>query len=78
MDSEKEKTIKLIIAEKLGVSENKVVPQMDFVNDLGADSLDMVELIMAYEDHFDIDIPDAEAEHIKTVKDAIELLDRKI
>ncbi|MBD3239427.1 MAG: acyl carrier protein, partial [Chitinivibrionales bacterium] len=56
--SERETKIKQIIAEKLGVSEDKVIAQASFVDDLGADSLDQVELIMAFEDAFDIDIPD--------------------
>ncbi len=76
--SERETKIKQIIAEKLGVSEDKVVAQASFVDDLGADSLDQVELIMAFEDAFDIDIPDEDAEKMKTVKDAIDYLDSKL
>lgn len=76
--SERETKIKQIIAEKLGVSEDKVIAQASFVDDLGADSLDQVELIMAFEDAFDIDIPDEDAEKMKTVKDAIEYLDSKL
>jgi len=76
--SESEGKIKQIIAEKLGVSEDKVVPQASFVDDLGADSLDQVELIMAFEDAFDVDIPDEDAEKLKTVKDAMDYLESKI
>ncbi len=76
--SEQEAKIKQIIAEKLGVSEDKVTPQASFVDDLGADSLDQVELIMAFEDAFDIDIPDEDAEKMKTVKDAIDYLASKL
>jgi acyl carrier protein len=76
--SEREAKIKQIIAEKLGVSEDKVVPQAAFVDDLGADSLDQVELIMAFEDAFDIEIPDEDAEKMKSVKDAIEYLNSKL
>ena len=68
--SEMETKVKQIIAEKLGVSEDKVNPQASFVDDLGADSLDQVELIMAFEDAFDVEIPDEDAEKLKTVKDA--------
>lgn len=76
--SEKETKIKQIIAEKLGVSEDKVVPAASFVDDLGADSLDQVELIMAFEDAFDIEIPDDAAEKLKTVKDAFDYLSSKL
>lgn len=76
--SEKEAKIKQIIAEKLGVSEDKVTPQASFVDDLGADSLDQVELIMAFEDAFDIEIPDEDAEKMKTVKDAVDYLNSKL
>jgi acyl carrier protein len=55
--SEREAKVKQIIAEKLGVSEDKITPQASFVDDLGADSLDQVELIMAFEDEFDVEIP---------------------
>jgi acyl carrier protein len=76
--SEKETKIKQIIAEKLGVSEDKVIPQASFIDDLGADSLDQVELIMAFEDAFDIEIPDEDAEKLHTVKDAMDYLESKI
>ena len=76
--SEREAKIKQIIAEKLGVAAEKITPQASFVDDLGADSLDQVELIMAFEDAFDIDIPDEDAEKMKTVKDAMDYLDSKL
>jgi acyl carrier protein len=76
--SEKETKIKQIIAEKLGVSEDKVTTQASFIDDLGADSLDQVELIMAFEDAFDIEIPDEDAEKLRTVKDAMDYLESKI
>ena len=61
-----------IIVEQLSVERDKVVPNASFVDDLGADSLDLVELIMAMEEGFDIEIPDEEAEKIATVQDAID------
>jgi len=64
--------VKKIIAEQLGVEEDKVVAAASFVEDLGADSLDTVELVMALEEHFEIEIPDEVAQKILTVKDAIE------
>lgn len=76
--SEMETKVKQIIAEKLGVSEDKINPQASFVEDLGADSLDQVELIMAFEDAFDVEIPDEDAEKMKTVKDALEYLSTKV
>lgn len=63
-----------IIAESLGVDRNEVVPSADFVQDLNADSLDIVELVMAIEKEFMIDIPDEQAEVIKTVQDAIDYI----
>ena len=60
-----------IIVEQLGVSREEVVPQASFIDDLGADSLDIVELVMAMEEEFEVEIPDEEAENIKTVGDAI-------
>jgi acyl carrier protein len=76
--SEMETKVKQIIAEKLGVSEDKVNPQASFVDDLGADSLDQVELIMAFEDAFDVEIPDEDAEKMRTVKDALDYLASKV
>ena len=66
-----EDKVKKIIAEKLSVELEEVVPEAAFVDDLGADSLDLVELIMSMEEEFDIDISDEDAEQIATVKDAI-------
>jgi acyl carrier protein len=73
-----ETKVKAIIAEKLGVNEDKVNPQASFVDDLGADSLDQVELIMAFEDAFDVEIPDEDAEKMRTVKDAMDYLSSKV
>ena len=64
--------VKRIIADKLSVDIQEVVPEASFVDDLGADSLDLVELIMTMEEEFDIDIPDEDAEKMVTVQDAIE------
>jgi acyl carrier protein len=66
-----EDKIKKIIAEKLGVEASEVVPEASFVDDLGADSLDLVELIMSMEEEFEIDISDEDAEKLVTVKDAL-------
>jgi acyl carrier protein len=66
-----------IIVEQLSVEKEKVVPNASFVDDLGADSLDLVELIMAMEEGFDIEIPDEDAEGITTVQDAIEYVKKK-
>jgi acyl carrier protein len=67
-----EDKVKKIIAEKLSVDLDEIVPSASFADDLGADSLDLVELIMSMEEEFDIDIPDEDAEKILTVQDAIE------
>jgi acyl carrier protein len=66
-----EDKVKKIISQKLGVDLGDVTPQAKFVDDLGADSLDLVELIMSMEEEFEIDIPDEEAEKLETVQDAI-------
>ena len=73
MQKTKELTSKLkeIIAEQLGISEDEIVPEASFIDDLGADSLDLVELIMALEEEFDMEISDDDAEKIQTVQDAI-------
>ena len=63
-----------IIVEQLSVEKDKVVPKASFVDDLGADSLDLVELIMAMEEEFDVEIPDEEAEKISTVQNAIDFV----
>ena len=65
-----------IIVEQLSVEKDKVVSEASFVDDLGADSLDLVELIMAMEEKFDIEIPDEDAEKIVTVKDAVDYVDK--
>src|SRR5579859_6668633 len=72
-----EQKVKQIIVEQLGVDENQVDNTASFVDDLGADSLDIVELVMAFEEAFDIDIPDEDAEKIVTVKDAIDYIENK-
>ena len=69
-----EKKVKEIVAEQLGRDANEVTDGASFIDDLGADSLDIVELVMAMEDEFGIEIPDEEAEKIKTVKDVIEYI----
>jgi len=69
-----EDKIKKMIADKLGVDISEVVPEASFVDDLGADSLDLVELVMSMEEEFDIDISDEDAEKIATVKDAIDFI----
>ncbi|MBW1637377.1 MAG: acyl carrier protein [Deltaproteobacteria bacterium] len=66
-----------IIVEQLSVEKEKVVPNASFVDDLGADSLDLVELIMAMEEGFDIEIPDEDAEGIATVQDAIDYVNKQ-
>lgn len=71
-----EDKVKKVIAEKLSVDLDEVVPEASFVDDLGADSLDLVELIMSMEEEFDIEIPDEEAEKLVTVKDAIDFINR--
>ncbi|MDA2911383.1 acyl carrier protein [Nitrospiraceae bacterium AH_259_D15_M11_P09] len=73
-----EERIKKIITENLGVEEDDVVPEASFVEDLGADSLDTVELVMAFEEAFDIEIPDEDAEKILTVGRAIEYIKEKM
>jgi acyl carrier protein len=69
-----EDRVKQIIVEQLGVDEAEVTPNASFVDDLGADSLDTVELVMAFEEAFEIEIPDEDAEKIRTVKDAIDYI----
>jgi len=68
--------VKQIVVEQLGDEEGEVTPSASFVDDLGADSLDQVELVMAFEEAFDVEIPDEDAEKIRTVKDAIEYLEK--
>ena len=66
--------VKKIVADHLGIEEEKVVGSASFIDDLGADSLDTVELVMAFEEEFDCEIPDEAAEKIQTVKDAIDFI----
>jgi len=68
--------IKNIIVDKLGVEESRVVPEASFLDDLGADSLDLVELIMEFEEEFDLEIPDEDAEGITTVGSAIDYINK--
>ena len=68
--------IKKIVSEQLGVKEEEVKEESNFVEDLGADSLDVVELVMALEEEFNIDIPDEESENLKTVKDVMEFIEK--
>jgi acyl carrier protein len=70
--------VKSIIVDQLGVNEGEVTPTASFVDDLGADSLDIIELVMAFEEAFNIEIPDEDAEKIKTVKDAIDYVETHV
>ena len=72
-----EERVKSIIVEQLGVDADEVLADASFVEDLGADSLDTVELIMAFEEEFGVEISDDEAEKIKKVKDAVEYIDKR-
>ena len=72
-----ESRIKAVIVEQLSVKEEQVVPDADFVDDLGADSLDTVELVMALEEEFELEIPDEEAEHLRKVKDVATYLQKR-
>ena len=75
--SEIETEVKKIVVEHLGIDESKVTPEAKFIDDLGAYSLDTVELVMAFEEKFSIEIPDDAAETILTVKDAIDFIQNK-
>ena len=68
-------TVKRIVVDHLGVDEQKVTEEASFIDDLGADSLDTVELVMAFEEEFEIEIPDDAAEKIQTIKDAIDFIE---
>ena len=72
-----EDQVKKIVVEHLGIDESKVSPDAKFIDDLGADSLDTVELVMAFEEKFSIEIPDDAAETILTVKNAIDFIESK-
>ena len=71
-----EEKVKQIIVEQLGVDEGEVTPNASFVDDLGADSLDQVELVMAFEEAFGIEVPDEDAEKMATVKDAVDYIEK--
>ena len=73
--SEIQDHVKKIVVDHLGIDEAKVVPEAKFIDDLGADSLDTVELVMAFEEEFEIEIPDDAAEKIQTIKDAIDFIE---
>ena len=75
--SDIEDAVKQIVIEHLGSEESKVTPESKFIDDLGADSLDTVELVMAFEEKFNLEIPDDAAETILTVKDAIDFIQNK-
>tara|TARA_B110000196_G_C21011871_1_gene598323 strand:+ start:307 stop:540 length:234 start_codon:yes stop_codon:yes gene_type:complete len=72
-----EEQVKQIVVDHLGIDESKVLPDSKFIDDLGADSLDTVELVMAFEEKFEIEIPDDAAETILTVKNAIDFIESK-
>jgi len=74
--SENAERVKTIVVEHLGVEESKVTDTASFIDDLGADSLDTVELVMAFEEEFGIEIPDDAAEKIQTVRDAIDYIEK--
>ena len=78
MSQDVESKVKEIIIDKLGVDESEVVADANFTNDLGADSLDTVELIMEFEKDFDLSIPDEDAESIATVDDAVKYIQEKL
>ncbi|MCD4654187.1 acyl carrier protein [bacterium] len=77
MMSVEERVIK-VVADQLGVEQSEVTPEASFTDDLGADSLDTVELVMAFEEEFDVEIPDDDAEKMNIVKDAVNYLKGKI
>jgi acyl carrier protein len=73
-----EERVAAIIVEQLGISREEIKPEASFIDDLGADSLDIVELVMAMEETFDVEIPDDDAEKIQTIGDAVKYLKDKI
>ena len=78
MNQEIFEKVKNIVVEQLEVEADRVTPEASFANDLGADSLDTVELVMALEEEFDIEIPDEAAEKIKTVQDTVDYINEKV
>lgn len=78
MSANIEETVRKIVAEQLGVDLEKVLLESSFIDDLGADSLDTVELVMALEEEFDQEIPDEDAEKIRTVKDAVDYIQSRL
>ena len=78
MSSNIEERVTNIICEQMGASRDKITPETSFVNDLGADSLDTVELVMEFEDEFDVNIPDEDAEKIQSVGDAIRYIKERV
>lgn len=78
VDTELETKVRKIIADRLQVDPESVTPNAAFVEDLGADSLDLVELVMAFEEEFGVEIPDQDAENMKTVGTAVEYLKKKL
>lgn len=70
--------VKKVVLDKLNVSEDQITEEASFIDDLGADSLDVVELVMGLEEEFEVQIPDEDAEKIRTVKQAVEYLESKI
>ncbi len=78
METDLEKRIAEMIIEQLGATKEEIVPEASFIDDLGADSLDIVELVMAMEEAFDIEIPDDDAEKIQTIGDAVAYLRHRL
>lgn len=77
MDMPLEERVTALIVDQLGVSKEEAVPKASFLDDLGADSLDIVELVMSLEEEFDIEIPDDDAEKIQTIEDAIDYVKKR-
>lgn len=78
MNADLAKRVEAIIVEQLGVTPEEVVPEASFIDDLGADSLDIVELVMAMEEEFDIEIPDEHADRLQTIGSAVEYLKERL
>ena len=78
MGNDLEERVSAIIIEQLGASKEEIVPEASFIDDLGADSLDIVELVMAMEETFDIEIPDDDAEKIQTIGDVVSYLKERL